>query len=261
MKIGFLQFNPQFGKKEENFRTVESLLTNIDADLIVLPELFSTGYTFLDTHELKKYAEPGTTGETAEFMISCAKKHNCFFSYGFAEQDDDALYNSAAIASTHGIVGIYRKNHLFFEERKLFQPGNLGFPVYTIDRCCVGMLVCYDWLYPEAMRTLAMKGAQIILHSANLVMPYCPDAHKTRAIENRVFIVMANRTGIEHRGTYHFEFIGQSEIVAPDGTILIRAQSDECVEIKDIDPQAALNKQVNAYNSIFEDRRADIYFK
>jgi predicted amidohydrolase len=123
------------------------------------------------------------------------------------------------------------------------------------------MLICFDWIFPETMRTLALKGAQVILHAANLVMPYCPDAMVTRALENRVFIVTADRIGEEKRNGKEYKFVGKSQIVAPNGEVLIRAEDEECVKIVDIDPVIALDKKVNDFNDLFADRREDLYFK
>jgi len=262
MKIGVLQFNPLFGEKEKNFEKVKIMLKGTTADIIVLPELFNTGYTFLNKDELARLAEPAADGETFNFMSSLAKETGCCFAYGFAEKNNDAFYNSSALVSPSGMIGVYRKMHLYFEEKKFFKPGNRGFPIFEYKGIKVGMLVCFDWIYPEAMRTLALKGAQIILHSANLVMPYCPDAHKTRALENRVYIALANRIGEEKRNGKNFKFIGQSEVVSPEGEILIRADDDEeCVKVCEIKPETALNKKLNRYNDLLADRRKEFYFK
>ena len=260
MKIGFLQFNPVFGDKDKNLATVEKLLSEVDADLIVLPELFNTGYTFLNKAELTDLSEPAT-GPSYDFMLKLARQYKCAFAYGFAEKDNDLLYDSMALVSPDGLIGVYRKIHLFFEEKKFFQPGDTGFHVFEYKNVKLGMLICFDWIYPEAMRTLAVKGAQIILHPANLVTPYCPDAMITRALENRVFIIMADRCGEEKRNGKMNKFIGQSEVVSPQGDILVRVGQEECVKIVDIDPALALDKKFNQYNDLIVDRREDLYFK
>jgi len=94
-------------------------------------------------------------------------------------------------------------------------------------------MICFDWIFPEAMRTLALMGAQIVLHPANLVLPYCQDAMVTRCIENRVFEITANRIGVE-RG---LKFTGASQITAPGGIVLHRATKtkEEALAV-DIDP-------------------------
>ncbi|UCG30557.1 MAG: hypothetical protein JSV53_01380 [candidate division WOR-3 bacterium] len=260
MKVGFLQFNPTFGDKTKNYRAVEELLKNVVADIVVIPELFNTGYTFLNEKELIDLAEPAG-GETYEFMHRLAQEKNCALAYGFAEKAEDIHHNSMSFVTTRGLVATYRKSHLFFEEKFLFQPGDTGFDVFEYGGVKFGMLICWDWIYPEAMRTLALRGAQVILHAANLVTPYCPDAMKTRAIENRVFIITADRAGDEIRGEKDFHFIGKSQVVAPNGGILVRAGEETCVKISEIDPSFALNKKMNEHNDLFADRRAELYFE
>jgi predicted amidohydrolase len=261
MKVGFVQFDPLFGEKRKNFEKIENILKNSDADIIVLPELFNTGYTFLNKQELSELAEPAQGGETAEFILSLAHEMNCSFAYGFAERQNNNFYNSAALVSPDGFLGVYRKIHLYFEEKSLFQPGNTGFNVLEYNGVKLGMIICFDWIYPESMRTLALKGAQIILHPANLVMSHCPDANITRAIENRIFIITANRTGEENRDNKKYTFIGKSEIVSPEGEILVRADTEKCLRICDIDPALALDKKINPLNDLFKDRREGYYYK
>ena len=260
MRIGFVQFSPSFGNKQENYATVARLIETTKADIIVLPELFNTGYAFLDKEELADLAE-AAQGETFDFIHTRAKEKGCAFAYGFAEKADDVYYNSMAFVSDSGMIASYRKSHLFFEEKFLFQPGNTGFHVFEYADVKFGLLICWDWIYPEAMRTLALKGAQIILQSANLVTPYCPNAMVTRAVENHVFIVTADRTGDEVRDGKDFHFIGMSQVVAPNGDILVRIGQETDAKVVTVNPQQALDKKMNIHNDLFADRRDELYFK
>jgi predicted amidohydrolase len=260
MKIGFLQFNPSFGNKKENFETVEKLLRDVKADVLLLPELFNTGYAFLNKQELATLAEPAA-GETAGFVQDLSKQTKCAITYGFAEKSGDVYYNSMSFVTPSGIIATYRKSHLFFEERFFFQPGNTGFSVLEYENVKFGMMICWDWIYPEAMRTLALKGAQIILQAANLVTPYCPNAMVTRAVENRLFIVTADRAGDEIRDSKEYHFIGMSQVVAPNGAILVRVGEESCARVVDVNPDEALDKKMNIHNDLFADRRNELYFK
>ncbi len=260
MRIGFLQFKPSFSNKRENFRIVERLLKGVQADVIALPELFNTGYAFLNKHELASLAEP-SDGETAEFIQGMATREKCAIAYGFAEKSDGVFYNAMSFMAPSGIIATYRKSHLFFEERFLFQPGDTGFHVFEHEHVKFGMLICWDWIYPEAMRTLALKGAQIIIQVANLVTPYCPNAMVTRAVENRLFIITADRAGDEIRNGKNYHFIGMSQVVAPNGDILVRVGEESCVKVVDVNPGLALDKKMNIHNDLFADRRDELYFK
>jgi len=258
MNVGFLQFSPAFGDVKNNCRAVEDLLKDVVADIVVIPELFNTGYAFLNERELIDLAEPAG-GETYAFMHRLAQEKSCALAYGYAESAGESIYNSMSFVAPTGIVATYRKSHLFFEEKFLFTPGDTGLNTFEYIGVKLGMLICWDWIYPEAMRTLALKGAQVILHAANLVTPYCPDAMKTRAIENRVFVVTADRTGDEIRGEKRFHFIGKSQLVAPDGDILVRAGEETCARVQQIDPARALDKKMNIHNDLFLDRRTETY--
>jgi predicted amidohydrolase len=117
-------------------------------------------------------------------------------------------------------------------------------------------MVCFDWFFPEAARTLALKGADLIAHPANLVLPYCPEAMRTRCLENRVFAVTCNRVGRE-RG---LRYIGQSQIVDPWGKILSRASGTlEASAAVSVDLRLARSKRLNAANDLFSDRRPAVY--
>jgi predicted amidohydrolase len=122
------------------------------------------------------------------------------------------------------------------------------------------MMICFDWIYPESARALALKGAQLILHPSNLVMPYCPDAMITRCLENRVFAATANRIGEEERGGVKFSYIGTSEIVSFRGEILCRLGAAQTgVGVAGVDLAQAADKRINEYNDLLRDRRGPQY--
>ncbi|MBE9531820.1 MAG: acyltransferase, partial [Proteobacteria bacterium] len=138
---------------------------------------------------------------------------------------------------------------------------NTPFEVHDIGKAKVGMMICFDWLFPEAARTLALKGADIICHPSNLVLPHCPQAMITRCLENRVFAVTANRVGSEARvGKERLTFIGKSQIVSPDGKVLVRASSTRtAARVVEIDPKVARKKDINPKNDVLDDRRRALY--
>jgi predicted amidohydrolase len=265
MKTGYLQFKPEFCNPEANIKKISSLIKNTDFDLIVMPELSNSGYLFNSTDELEKNAEKIPDGKFCEFLLSLAKQKNGCIICGIAENDDGKFYNSSVLACPGGDLFKYRKIHLFNEEKKWFTPGDEKFSVNEIivngENVKTGMMICYDWIYPEAVRTLALHGAQVICHPANLVMPYCQDAMFARAVENRVFVITANRIGDDINNGRSLHFTGQSVIVDPKGNYLHRGSldSEECIII-DIDPIQALDKKINDYNSLFDDLRNEMYY-
>jgi predicted amidohydrolase len=165
------------------------------------------------------------------------------------------------VVGPSGFLGCYRKTHLFYEETQFFTPGDSGFLVWDIGVAKIGVMICFDWYYPEAARTLAMQGADIICHPSNLVLPNCPDSMPVRCLENRVFAVTCNRIGREARGGKDpLTYIGQSEVVSPKGVIQHRASRDrEEFTIVGIDPAEARNKSLNRYNDLLRDRRSSLY--
>jgi len=257
-RIAVVQTDPRFGDVAFNVAQAVELISSMEADLYVVPELFNTGYNFTDRKEVEKLAE-APDGFTFRSMTEAAAKTGARIVYGFAEKSD-ALYNSAALVGPSGIIGLYRKVHLYFRETLLFTPGNLGFPVYDLPFGRLGIMICFDWYFPESARTLALKGAQIIAHPSNLVLPHCPDAMTVRCLENRVFAATADRVGTEKRGGSSLTYIGTSEIVGPDGAVLIRMDQLEAgIRVVEVDLKLALKKKINRYNDLIAGRRPGEY--
>ena len=258
MRLAVVQTNPVFGEIEKNIAEAETAIGSVSADIYLLPELFSTGYNFINVEELSGLAEPAD-GRTFRAMAAFAKSKSCFICYGFAEKADK-VYNSSVLVGPDGLVGLYRKVHLFYRENLYFEPGNLGFPVFDLPFGKVGMMICFDWIYPESARSLALGGAELILHPSNLVLPHCPDAMVTRCLENKIFSATANRIGTEDRGGIALMFIGKSEIVSPQGKILTRLGDDRCdVGVCEIDLSLARNKDINPFNNLITGRRSGQY--
>ena len=260
MKCGFYQFNPEFGNPEKNLETIINTLSGVNTDLAVLPELCLSGYLFLEKEEVKKMSEP-VPGPSTEKLSKLSKKKDMAIVIGMAEEDNGEYYNSAVLITPDGGIHSYRKNHLFHEEKLFFNKGNTGFSVFSIKGVKVGLLVCFDHIFPEAARTLALQGAEIICHPSNLVLTgKAQITTRSRSIENKVFWILANRCGTENRGEKSLSYSGCSQISDPDGRIMIQAGEFEegfyCVEI---DPELARNKQITALCDVFKDRRTDIY--
>jgi predicted amidohydrolase len=260
-RVGFIQNSPVFGEIEYNLSIAESLLTQNTADLTILPELFSTGYHFLNKEEALNLSEVIPEGTTTQSLIRICKKSQTAVIAGIAERDGSHLHNSAVIVDKNGYLGKYRKIHLFGTEKNCFDQGDLPLKVFDIGFARVGIMICFDWRFPETARTLALSQADLIAHPSNLVLPHCPQAIITRCLENRIFIVTANRVGTEERiPNYPLSFIGQSQVVDPDGNIIYRAsEKEEEIKIVTIDIKKSRNKSINSGDNLFKDRRPDLY--
>ena len=260
MKVGYIQFKPEFGNIETNLAAMEKLLRKADADLLVLPELANTGYTFAEKEELINLAEPFDSSPTLDALQKIARERSYGIVVGFAESAQDSLFNSAALLRPDGSRELYRKNHLFGAENLFFEKGDIPFQVYDFNGVKLGIIVCFDWYFPESIRVLALQGAQIICHPVNFVLPWGQRAMVIRCLENRVFAITANRYGTEMHKGKSFTFTGASQITAPDGSVLAHAPEEgDHMAVVDIDPTITSDKRINKFNDLFESRRTEFY--
>jgi predicted amidohydrolase len=261
MRVGFYQFSPVFGDVSANLKKVSAALSGMEADLIVLPELFNTGYQFVSEGEARELAEPIPGGETCATLMDLAHERRTYIVAGLAECDKDDVYNSSLLVGPEGYIGKYRKLHLFYEEKRWFRPGQEPPPVFDVGGVRLGLMICFDWIFPETARMLSLQGADVLCHPANLVFTLCHQAMLIRCIENRVYAITCNRTGQDARKPDEtLTYTGGSQIVDPRGKLLVRAsaESDES-QVVEIHPERSRNKDFNEYNNIVRDRRVDIY--
>lgn len=260
IKIGFYQFNPKFKRVNENCTKIINKLNGVKADVIVLPELAFTGYNFHDRKELESVAEDPADSNIVKEVTNLCSRNDFYIITGFAEKFGQSIFNSALLIGPEGLVHIYRKIHLFNREKLYFNPGDRPLAINTIKGTKIGIMICFDWIFPEIARSLAILGAEVICQPANLVLSYCQNVMLARSLENRVFSVTANRIGKEIFEHGSLEFTGQSQIVAPNGDLLYRANSKkELIYIHDIEQKEASNKNITKLNNIFVDRRPDFY--
>ena len=258
---GFVQFCPLRGNVPANVAALQGLLADVHADLVVLPELANCGYMYAAPSDLMPFTEPGDgSGLFLSAMREVAARIGGVIVTGLAESGPGGIYNSAVAVSGDGVLQVYRKTHLFADEKHLFVPGDTGFQVFEHRGVRIGMMVCFDWFFPESARTLALRGAQIVAHPANLVLPYCQTAMVTRCLENRVFAITANRYGTEDLGEACLIFTGASQMLDTHGRRLLGAPEEaNCVAICEIDPSLADDKRLGKHNDLIRDRRPELY--
>ncbi len=262
IRVALIQYTPIHGSKGVNLRAISDLLEETVADLIVLPELCTTGYFFTSGDELAPLAE-GTHGEASRLLGDAAVSKRAIIVAGIAEVAGDLLYNSVFVFRPEGGEPlVYRKSHLFYKESMVFEQGDTGFPVFTDRRLdvTIGIMLCYDWRFPEAARCLALDGADIIVCPSNLVTDAWMKVMPARAIENKVFVAVANRAGSETKEGETLEFRGRSALYDPRGEPLLQADATgDRVLVAEIDPSISRDKRFNDRNDIFLDRRPDLY--
>ncbi|MEN8242417.1 MAG: nitrilase-related carbon-nitrogen hydrolase [Chloroflexota bacterium] len=257
-KIGCLQFSPVLGDPAATMQKLSALLPQAAAlDLLVLPELCNSGYDFTSAEQAWETSESVGDSQFIDFLSEICQKHKYHIVSGFNERSGDQLFNSAVLVGPEGYLGKYQKLHLFYNEKDFFQPGQAGLPVFEINGCKLGIQVCFDWMYPEAWRVLALKGADLICHTSNLVLPgLAQRAVPIHAMINRVYTITANRVGTEGELT----FTGRSFIADPLGNILEEASATgEELLTGEIDVGLARNKQLTVKNDLFLDRRPADY--
>ena len=261
MKLGLYQFAPEWGDIRGNLDNIVARLTASDpVDLWILPELCTTGYQFKTRVELQELAEEFPGGQTSQRMMSLTKTQQNAVIIGVAEKVNQKIYNSAAIFEKGEFKGTYRKIHLFYKEKDVFDAGNEVPKVYDIMGAKVGVMICFDWIFPEISRSLALAGADLLAHSANLVLPYCQAAMITRSIENHLFTATANRIGTENRYGEELTFTGMSQVTDFKGERLQQLPADEeSLLITEIDPVLARNKKITNRNDLFLDRQTGLY--
>ncbi|MBN1929595.1 MAG: carbon-nitrogen hydrolase [Chlorobiaceae bacterium] len=262
IRLATVQFKPRLGERQANLDAIGSLLDPLEADVIVLPELCTSGYFFVSREELAPLAEaPG--GVACAFFQRLANEKRAIIVAGMPEASGELFYNSVFVFRP-GVPEplVYRKAHLFYKERFVFEPGDTAFPVIRDERLdlSIGIMLCYDWRFPEVSRVLALGGAELIACPSNLVTDAWRKVMPARAIENKLYVAVANRCGTETRGEETLLFKGCSAVYDPWGeTVALAGADGDRVLLAEIDPQPCRDKSFNEFNDIFADRRPELY--
>ena len=270
MRVACLQMEPRIGQVKVNVaRSLELIAQAAGAgvQLAVLPELCNTGYVFETREEALGLSEEVPDGPTCEAWMAAARTHSMFIVAGITEREGGKLYNSAVLIGPEGHMGTYRKNHLWGAENTIFEPGNLGVPVFDIGVGRVACAICYDIWFPEIFRLAALQGADMLCVATNWVpMPAQPGNLPMMANilamggahSNSMFVAAADRIGVE-RGQ---PFLGNSLIVSHTGWPLAGPASldQEEMLLADIDlADARRNRNLTDFNERLRDRRTDMY--
>lgn len=260
IRLGVAQTEPRVLEVDRNLEVTKKILDQAlkkGVDVLVLPELMNSGYVFESMEEAQSCSESIPRGEFSKLLREWSANGGLVVA-GVCERYKKTLYNSAAVFGNGKHLSTYRKIHLFGKERNWFQPGSDIPPVVSHRGYRYGIMICFDWAFPETTRILALNGAQVILHPANLVTQYCQRAMVTRSIENGVFTATGNRVGKERK----VSFRGRSQITNYRGKVLTRMSRDETgIAFADIDPLRADDKHLTKWNDLFEDRRTELYHR
>lgn len=257
-RISIIQFRPELADPAKNIGNLDNRMDEAKGShLIVLPELSNSGYNFTDASQALSVAETlDGQGAYQRFIADKAKKLNAFIVSGICEKDRDDLYNSAILSGPAGIIGSYRKMHLFMNEKDIFRPGNSALQVFEAGGLKIGMMICFDYLFPEPWGILARKGADIICHPSNLLTGNPHKCMPGLALMNRIYIATANRIGTEGSLTFN----GKSFFTDPAGNVPVIASPDqEEIICLDINTDISSDKMITQRNHVFTDRRPEMY--
>jgi predicted amidohydrolase len=267
MLCGLAQMEPRLGEPARNLEACLSRLeeaARAGCRLIVLPECAVSGYMFAAEEEASRFAEeiPGSTTDALEHACARLSVH-CVA--GLLERDGDHLHNTAVLVAPNGLVGRYRKAHLpFLGVDRFVTPGDGPPEVFETALGRIGIVICYELRFPEPTRALALRGAELVAHPTNwprAVEPFADFLTRTRAAENQVFLLTANRVG----GEGGMEFFGRSQVVDPSGNRLVEAaEGREDLVVAEVDPAEARQKDraivPGEYEvRLFGDRRPELY--
>lgn len=262
--ISVVQIEPKLADKKHNLAKIEQFIRDAvkqseQPDLVILPELITTGYECGD--QFYDLAEPFPDGKSIELVCRLAREHKTHIMFGFAEEDRSmkgVLYNSAALVDGAGSpLGIYRKVHLFGAETEYFRPG-CEYPLIRTSFGSIGMFICWDTLFPEVARIYAIQGADLLAVSTNWEKPYEKEwdfMTAARAFDNTLHLAAANRIGFDKT----LGFFGHSRILDPLGSTICAI--DEEVESVasariDLDRTRQLRRE---YWTQLRDRRPDTF--
>jgi predicted amidohydrolase len=265
MHLACVQTDVVFGDPLANAKNAIEHLEKLHkegADLVVFPEAYLTGYCVdckADAHGIAIPRDHEAIAQIAE----AANRLNLLTVFGFAEESDGKVFNTAAITEPGKQTRFYRKTHLPILGLDRYVEAGSEIPVFETKLGRIGVLICYDLRPPEAMRVLALAGAELVVLPTNWPEGAEVSAQHiaiARAAENGVFVATCDRTGHEHG----FNFIGLSKIISPKGKVLASAGREDAVLEAEIDLAEARNKHnVNIpgqyETELFKSRRPELY--
>lgn len=255
MKVAMVQMTVAAGEVEKNrLHAIELIRQAKAADVVVLPEVWTTGYSL---RNIEKSAEE-PCGPTLSALRQLAQELEITIVAGsMALRMGEKIYNSTVIVEPTGIVGTYHKMHLFslFGEERFFAAGKKP-GLFTVNGIKAGVAICYELRFPELFRTLAVLGAEVIYLPAE--WPAVRSAHwklfiQARAAESQVYLCAVNCVG-DHKGQ---AFYGHSMLVAPNGEVIAEGGDEEEIIYGEID--LAMVAEVRAGLSVLRDRRPEVY--
>lgn len=235
IRAAAIQFAPRFGDVAYNLERLTALVRHAaDADLIIAPELSTTGYDLARLAESGPQLAERVPGPTTERLTDLAREVDATLVVGFLEADGHgSIYDSTLITSGPTTSVVYRKTHLYPPEIGPFMSGDVLTTVPIPGDVSIGPMICFEHAFPEIATTLALAGAQILVIPSAVPVGYehvLELRTRARAQDNQVFTIASNLTG--------GEFCGRSMIVDPRGCVIAEAGGHEATIAADLDLDA-----------------------
>lgn len=244
VRVAGVQHNRVVGDVKENLARIETWTRKAAAEgaqIVALPELSNTGYFCGEVNDTYFDLAEVIPGPTTQVYADLARELGIVLVGGLYERDpvSHVYYNSAVVVGSEGLIGRYRKTHIpskpTFMEKYYFAPGNLGYPVFDVGFCRIGVTICYDRHFPECYRRMALRGAEIAFSINNTGSPHSMrmwDAIMScNAYCNGMFVVQVNARGLEGPNRLH----GHSAVVSPFGEFVSQIGKEEALLIGDCD--------------------------
>jgi 5-aminopentanamidase len=261
LRVSAVALPIEIGELDANLARIRDVLDSMEVagpHLIVFPELATSGYLFNDAEEARALSM--RADDRRLVSLAAGVPVDAVAVVGFCEADGDALFNSALVVGRDGILGCYRKAHLWDAENDVFTAGPEAGAVFDTPVGRLGVAICYDSEFPELPRKLALDGAQVLALPVNWPMVARPDGeHPPETIQamasarsSRLAIAIADRHGTE-RGV---EWTGGTAVISPDGWVCATA-GDGLVATAVL--HLSDDKSLGAHNDLFGDRRPELY--
>ncbi len=234
MKIGFFQYDIKRHDPKANLSYIATKINNSIFDLLVLPELFTCGYAFDSKDDIVPFAEDIKDSKTVNFLSNLMKKCSGYITGSIPELAGDELYITSILVGAEGLVASYRKIHVTDNEKRAFSAGKKVVS-HNCGNAKIGLTICFDCWFAPLSSKLKLEGAEIICHSASFGGDITPTIIPIRALENQCFYISCNRIGMELFDGEPEYYCGKSQIVNPDGKVLVKAGNEECLTFVDID--------------------------
>ena len=248
MKIGYLQYAVIQRDREANLNYIEERLKNKTFDLVVLPELFTSGYAFDTKEEILPFVENIEDSPTINRLTKIANQARGYIVGTIPELSNNKIYNTAITVGPEGLISTFRKIHITDYEQPIFSAGS-SIEVCKCNTTCIGTMICFDCWFPPLSSKLRQLGAQIICHPSCFGGEVTPTIIPIRALENQCFIISCNRIGEELFDGVLESYRGESQIVNPDGKVLIQADNKEQLVFIEIDLTEVNNPKFGSYIS------------